>query len=373
MTQQRILGETKRVVVKIGSSLLTDNGRGLHRDAFAAWAVQLAKLRLAGKEVILVSSGAIAEGVVRMNLPARPKMLPALQACAAIGQMGLIQAWSEELLVHGIQTAQVLLTHDDLSNRERYLNTGQALSQMLDWGVIPVINENDSIAIDEIRFGDNDTLGAMAASLVRADLYIILTDQHGVYDDNPSNNPKAALISEARAMDDSLFDVAGEGGKLGSGGMLTKIRAARLAAMSGCATVIAHGGVENVVSDIVAGKAVGTLLTSDNDRVAARKQWLAAHLQMAGKLVLDDGAVKAIQQNNKSLLPVGVQSVIGKFKAGDVVECVDKTGTRVAVGRVNFHSHEAEKITKEPTDNVGKILGSGERIVMIHKDYLTLI
>lgn len=370
---KRQLGTIKRLVVKIGSSLLTDNGKGLHTQSFSEWAEQIAKLCDEGIEVILVSSGAIAEGVVRMNLPERPKTLPALQACAAIGQMGLIQAWSEAFAKYQLKTAQVLLTHDDLSNRERYLNTGQSLSQMLDWGVIPVINENDNIVIDEIRFGDNDTLGAMSASLVQADLYIILTDQQGVFTDNPSKNPEATLISQESAMADYLFDIAGEGGKLGSGGMLTKIKAARLASMSGCSTVIAHGKTDNIIYNVAKGFPHGTLLISDKDKTTARKRWLAAHLQTAGKLVLDDGAITAIKQNKKSLLPVGVKSVIGEFKVGDVVECVDQKGVRVAIGRVNFSSDDAGKITKEPSKHIPKILGKDERIVMIHRDYLALI
>lgn len=369
----RELGDVKRVVVKIGSSLLTNDGRGLHREAFAGWALQLARLHRSRVEVILVSSGAVAEGVVRMGLDARPSSLHALQACAAVGQMGLIQAWSSEFMIHDIQTAQVLLTHEDLSNRERYLNTGEALAQMLKWQVIPVVNENDSIVIDEIRFGDNDTLGAMVASLVRADLYIMLTDQHGVFDDNPSENPSAKLIPEARAMDDTLFDVAGDGGKLGRGGMLTKIRAARLAALGGCPTVIAYGRTKNVVTRICAGESIGTLLISDNDRVAARKQWLAAHSQMAGTLVLDAGAIKAIRDHGRSLLPVGVQKVTGNFKAGDVVECVSEEGLRIAIGRVNFDAFEALKITQEELEGSERLFTDDMPEVMIHRDYLTLI
>ena len=374
-SNDRDFGDISRLVVKIGSSLLTDNGKGLNRDAFAGWAIQLAKLQREGVEVILVSSGAVAEGVARMELDERPKTLRSLQACAAIGQMGLIQAWSSEFMIHGIQTAQVLLTHEDLSNRERYLNTGEALLKLLSWKVVPVINENDSIAIDEIRFGDNDTLGAMVASLTRADLYIILTDQNGVYDDNPSENPNANLIQSTRAMDDTLFDVAGDGGKLGRGGMLTKIRAARLASMGGCPTVIAFGNEDSVITRVCNGEILGTHLYSDNDRTGARKQWLAAHSQMAGKLTLDDGAAKAIVSNNNSLLTVGIAAISGNFQSGDVVECVNLKGERIAIGRTNVSALELQKYISQgqDLDEMNKLMSHELSEVVIHRDYLTVI
>ena len=364
-----------RVIVKIGSSLLTNNGRGLDRTAIYEWAKQIAKLHKKGIEVLLVSSGAVAEGVVRMDLEERPKKLAALQACASIGQMGLIETWWSALIQHGIQSSQLLLTHDDLSNRSRYLNTTSALTQLLEWRVLPVINENDTITIDEIKFGDNDTLGAMAAAMVNADLYIILTDQEGVFTDNPRDNPNAKMIRQERAMADYLFDIAGDGGKLGRGGMLTKIRAGRLAAMGGCPTVIVSGAIDNVITRVVSGEAVGTLLTTnDEDKIIARKQWLAAHLRMSGSLVVDAGAAKALTEHNRSLLPVGVVEVRGGFGEGDVVGIIhEDTGERIAVGQVNFSSHDARRVARERTEQFDKIFGSTEeRVVMVHRDNLAI-
>ena len=365
----------QRVIVKIGSSLLTNNGRGLDRTAIYGWAKQIAKLHNQGIEILLVSSGAVAEGVVRMDLEERPKKLVALQACASIGQMGLIETWWSALIQHGVQSAQLLLTHDDLSNRRRYLNTTGALTQLLEWRVLPVINENDTITIDEIKFGDNDTLGAMAAAMVNADLYIILTDQDGVFTDNPRDNPDAKMIRQERAMADYLFDIAGDGGKLGRGGMLTKIRAGRLAAMGGCPTVIVSGAIDDVITRVVSGEAVGTLLTTnDEDKIIARKQWLAAHLRMSGSLVVDAGAAKALTEHNRSLLPVGVVEVRGGFDEGDVVEIIDQdSGERIAVGQVNFSSYDARRVARERTEQFDKIFGSSEeRVVMVHRDNLAL-
>ncbi|MBP3945255.1 glutamate 5-kinase [Psychrobacter sp. K31L] len=367
--------DIQRVIVKIGSSLLTNNGRGLDRTAIYEWAKQIAKLHKKGVEVLLVSSGAVAEGVVRMNLEERPKKLAALQACASIGQMGLIETWWSALIQHGIQSSQLLLTHDDLSNRSRYLNTTGALTQLLEWRVLPVINENDTITIDEIKFGDNDTLGAMAAAMVNADLYIILTDQDGVFTDNPRDNPDARMIRQERAMADYLFDIAGDGGKLGRGGMLTKIRAGRLAAMGGCPTVIVSGAIDDVITRVVSGEAVGTLLTTnEEDKIIARKQWLAAHLRMSGSLIVDAGAAKALTEHNRSLLPVGVVEVRGGFDEGDVVEIIHQdTNERIAVGQVNFSSHDARRVARERTESFDKIFGSNEeRVVMVHRDNLAL-
>jgi len=380
MEEARFVKQTRnfdiqRVIVKIGSSLLTNNGRGLDRTAIYEWAKQIAKLHKKGVEVLLVSSGAVAEGVVRMNLEERPKKLAALQACASIGQMGLIETWWSALIQHGIQSSQLLLTHDDLSNRSRYLNTTGALTQLLEWRVLPVINENDTITIDEIKFGDNETLGAMAAAMVNADLYIILTDQEGVFTDNPRDNPDAKMIRQERAMADYLFDIAGDGGKLGRGGMLTKIRAGRLAAMGGCPTVIVSGAIDDVITRVVSGEAVGTLLTTnDEDKIIARKQWLAAHLRMSGSLVVDAGAARALTEHNRSLLPVGVVEVRGGFDEGDVVEIIHQdTGERIAVGQVNFSSNDARRVARERTEQFDKIFGSSEeRVVMVHRDNLAL-
>ena len=369
---QRQLGALKRIVVKIGSALLTANGKGLDLNAISHWAKQIADLHLAGHEIILVSSGAVAEGMVRMKLDSRPTDLPSLQACAAIGQMGLIHTWSSVLEQHAIQTAQVLLTHDDLADRRRYLNSCDALQNLIDWRVIPVINENDTVSTDEIRFGDNDTLAAMVAGQVHADLLIILTDQQGMFDSDPRSNPNAKLFSTVRAMDETLFDMAGGGGKFGRGGMLTKVRAARLAAKSGCPTLIASGESENVLSRLMSGELLGTFFITDDDRITAHQQWLAAHLQTAGRLVIDAGAVKAIKENHRSLLPVGVKAVEGHFERGDVVECVDIARNRVAVGRVNFSSRSAEIVKGLSSDKVHQVLGEARSLEMIHRNHMAI-
>ncbi len=362
----------KRVVVKIGSALLTANGQGLDHTAIASWAEQLATLHARGCDVILVSSGAVAEGMVRMKLAGRPDSLPGLQACAAIGQMGLVEAWSSALLDHQIQSAQILLTHDDLSDRQRYLNSGNTLRQLIDWRVIPVINENDTVATDEIRFGDNDTLGALVAALIGADLLIILTDQEGMFDRDPRKDSSATLLSSVRAMDETLFEMAGGGGILGRGGMVTKVRAARLAAKSGCPTLIASGQAEQVLLRLIDGEELGTLLTPDDDRLTAHKQWLAAHLQTAGRLVLDEGAIRALRVDKRSLLPVGVQAVEGVFDRGDVVECVSAQGQRIAVGVVNFDSVSASRIVRQPSHKITELLGEQQAIEMIHRDQMAV-
>jgi len=369
---QRQLKACKRIVVKIGSSLLTANGQGLDLNAISHWANQIADLHKARHEIILVSSGAVAEGMVRMKLSSRPTDLPSLQACAAIGQMGLIQTWSSVLEKHGIQTAQILLTHDDLADRRRYLNSCDALQHLIDWQVVPVINENDTVSTDEIRFGDNDTLAAMVAGQVHADLLIILTDQQGMFDLDPRSNPEAKLLSTVRALDDSLFEMAGGGGVLGRGGMVTKVRAARLAARSGCPTLIASGESDNVLSRLMSGEMLGTLFTTDKDRMTAHQQWLAAHLQTAGRLVIDDGAIEAIREKHRSLLPVGVRAVEGHFNRGDVVECVDSRGKRIAVGRVNFSSRSAEIVKGLSSNKVYQVLGEARSLEMIHRNHMAI-
>lgn len=371
---QRQLGHCKRIVVKIGSSLLTANGQGLDIDAISHWANQIAQLHHAGHQIILVSSGAVAEGVVRMKLPERPIDLPSLQACAALGQMGLVQTWSSVFEKHDIKTAQVLLTHDDLSDRRRYLNACDALRHLIDWRAIPVINENDTVSTYEIKFGDNDTLAAMVACQVHADLLVILTDQQGMFNADPRHNPDAKLLSTVPALDDELFNMAGDGGALGRGGMVTKVRAARLAARSGCHTIVASGDSDQVLVRLLAGEDLGTLFLVDGDPIAARKQWLAAHLQTAGCLVLDDGAVRAIKVQHRSLLSIGVQAVKGHFERGDVVECVDLNGQRVAVGRVNFSAKHAEQVKGLTTEKVQQVLGSSivRSLEMIHRDQMVI-
>lgn len=371
---QRIrLQQARRWVVKIGSALLTDDGRGLDQQAMAGWVAQMVALKRRGIELILVSSGAVAEGMVRMGLGSRPDSVPALQACAAIGQMGLVQAYESHFREHGVRTAQVLLTHDDLADRQRYLNARSTLRALMDWGVIAVINENDTVATDEIRFGDNDTLGALVANLVEAEALIILTDQEGMFDRDPRQDPDAVLLPEVQALDDRLLAMAGGGGKFGRGGMVTKVRAARLAARSGCATVIASGRGERILERLADGETLGTLLLPEQDRLAARKQWLAGHLQHAGRLVLDAGAVRALREGRRSLLPVGVRQVEGSFRRGEVVACVDEAGAQVAVGLVNYGADEAARIAGQPSERIEALLGYADAPELIHRDNMVLV
>jgi glutamate 5-kinase len=327
----------RRWVVKIGSALLTADGRGLDRAAMAVWVEQMVALRAQGVELVLVSSGAVAAGMSRLGWRERPSAIHELQAAAAIGQMGLVQAWESSFAEHGRRTAQILLTHDDLSDRQRYLNARSTLRTLVELDVVPVINENDTVVTEGIRFGDNDTLAALVANLVEADLLVILTDRAGMYDADPRHNPGAQLIQQARADDPSLDAVAGGvGGALGRGGMQTKLRAARLAARSGAHTVIVGGGIERVLSRLRNGELLGTLLTPERGLLAARKQWLAGHLQTRGTLVLDAGAVKALVSDRKSLLPVGVKAVQGAFRRGEMVICVGPDGREVARGLSNY-------------------------------------
>lgn len=371
--REKVTG-AKRWVVKIGSALLTADGRGLDRDAMAVWVEQMVALHCAGVELVLVSSGAVAAGMSRLGWVSRPSDMHELQAAAAVGQMGLVQAWESSFGVHGLQTAQVLLTHDDLSDRKRYLNGRNTLRTLVDLGVIPVINENDTVVTDEIRFGDNDTLAALVANLVEADLLVILTDRDGMFDADPRHNPDAELIFEARADDPALDAVAGgTGGALGRGGMQTKLRAARLAARSGAHTVIVGGRIERVLDRLRVGERLGTLLTPEQSRKAARKQWLAGHLQMRGTLVLDDGAVKAVAQDRKSLLPVGVKAVQGSFRRGEMVVCVDQQGREIARGLANYSALEAQKIIGQPTDAIEGLLGYVDGPELVHRDNLVLV
>ncbi len=374
MNQREPLRQVRRWVIKIGSALLTNNGRGLDVAAIAAWVDQIAALRQRGAQVVLVSSGAVAEGMVRLGLAARPDSIHELQACAAVGQMGLVQAWESAFMRHGLRTAQVLLTHDDLADRRRYLNARSTLRTLLEFGVIPVINENDTVVTDEIRFGDNDTLGALVTNLVEAEALLILTDQLGMFESDPRLDAAAPLIREARASDESLLAKAGGSGAggLGRGGMVTKIRAARLAARSGARTVIAGGRIDNVVTRVVAGEDVGTLLLPDAGPVVARKQWIAGHLQMRGTLVIDEGAVRVLRADGKSLLPVGVREVHGEFSRGEVVSCVDASGVEVARGLVNYGADEARRIAGARTAQIVERLGYIDDTEMIHRDNLVV-
>jgi len=373
MTVKLQPGACRRWVIKIGSSLLTNNGQGLALDAISAWVAQIAALRESGREVVLVSSGAVAEGMSRLGWKQRPHALHDLQAAAAVGQMGLIQAYESRFQTFGLHTAQVLLTHEDLADRQRYLNARSTLRTLLQLGVIPVVNENDTVATDEIRFGDNDTLSALVANLVEADLLVFLTDQGGMYEADPRKRLDAQLVVEAAATDPALDDMAeASGGVLGRGGMLTKIRAARRAARSGAMTLIAAGREENILGRIADGESVGTRLYPSRKPLAARKQWLAGQLQLRGRLLLDDGAAQVLQSAGKSLLPVGVVRVEGAFERGDLVACIAGHGAEVARGLVNYSSSETMRIIGQPSSRIESILGYVDEPELIHRDNLVL-
>jgi len=370
---RRRLSQAKRWVVKIGSALLTDDGKGLNRVGMDAWVDQIAGLLQAGHEVVLVSSGSVAEGMTRLGWTSRPDEVHKLQAAAAVGQMGLVQAYESAFARHQHKTAQILLTHDDLSDRKRYLNARTTLRTLLSYGVVPIINENDTVVTDEICFGDNDTLGALVANLVEADVLVILTDQDGLYTADPRHNPDAQLIHEGQASDEQFASMAGGGGALGRGGMVTKVRAATLAARSGADTVIVGGRIERVLSRLRDGELLGTLLLADQAPVAARKQWIAGHLNTSGVLTLDAGAVTALRNGGRSLLPIGVVSVHGRFERGDVVECRNEQGQLVAKGLVNYSQSEAVKIVKTPTSGLEQALGTVAEPEMIHRDNLVIL
>ncbi|MGM0449965.1 MAG: glutamate 5-kinase [Pseudomonadota bacterium] len=375
MSERQRIVSAQRLVVKIGSALLTDDGRGLSRETLTQWVDQLMAWRRAGVEIVLVSSGAVAEGMSRLGWKQRPEHVHELQAAAAVGQMGLVQAWEAQFQRHGTHTAQVLLTHDDLSDRKRYLNARSTLRTLLPMGVVPIVNENDTVVTDEIRFGDNDTLGALVANLVEADGLIVLTDQPGLYDSDPRENPGAALIPEARASDGRLDAMVAGGGRgaLGSGGMATKVRAARLAARSGAFTLIVGGRIERVLERIRSDEEVGTLLVPDQERLDARKQWLAGHLRTRGRLVLDDGAVKVLREGGRSLLPVGVRRVEGSFRRGEMVSCVDEQGREIARGLVSYDAAEARQIAGCPSEQVAERLGYVQEEELIHRDNMVLV
>lgn len=365
--------DARRLIVKVGSALVTNNGEGLALPALAEWARQIAQLRADGREVVLVSSGAIAAGIKRLGWSSRPHEIHALQAAAAVGQMGLAQAYESVFSQHGLQTAQVLLTHDDLADRTRYLNARSTLATLLELGVVPIINENDTVITDEIKFGDNDTLGALVANLVEAECLLILTDQKGLYTADPRRDPDATLINEGRANDPAYGAMAGGAGSgISRGGMITKVRAAQRAARSGAHTVIASGHEQDVLLRLVAGEGLGTLLFADDTPLAARKQWLADHLQLAGRLTLDEGAITALAAG-KSLLPVGVVSASGEFKRGAVVQCVAADGREVARGLVNYSSAEVRRIARVPSSEIENILGYIDEPELIHRDNLVVL
>ena len=362
----------RRWVIKAGSSLLTDDGLGLNLSLIADWTRQLMELRRRHIQPVLVSSGAVAEGVSRLGLKRRPRQIHLQQAAAAVGQMGLVQAYESCFIKHGVRTAQILLTHDDLSDRTRYLNTRSALATLMELGTVPVVNENDTVATAELCLGDNDTLAALVANLVNAHLLVILTDQDGLHSADPRQDASAALIPQASATDDSLTKMAGTGSALGRGGMRTKLSAARLAARSGTDTVIANGGAADILCRLEAGEALGTRLTADCEPVTARKQWLAAQLGPQGGLVLDAGAVKVLKDSGRSLLAVGIQEVSGEFSRGEVVVCYDTDGREVARGLVNYDAQEVAKLKGQPTSRIEALLGYAGEAEVIHRDNLVL-
>jgi glutamate 5-kinase len=369
-----LLTDAQTLVVKVGSSLVTNDGQGLDQAAISAWVAQIAQLVRQKRQVVLVSSGAVAEGMQRLGWKKRPTNINELQAAAAVGQMGLVQMYESCFSQHGLHTAQVLLTHEDLADRKRYLNARSTLRTLLDLNVIPIINENDTVVTDEIRFGDNDTLASLVANLIEADVLVILTDQSGLYSADPRKNPDAAFINREVAGNPALEKMAGgAGSSIGSGGMLTKILAAKRAARSGAHTIIASGREQNVLFRLANGEAIGTHLHAEQMKTIARKQWLADHLRLSGKVILDAGAVKALLHDGKSLLPIGVTKVEGNFDRGDVVACVDTEGKEIARGLVNYNASETARILRKPSSEIEKTLGYIDEAELIHRDNLVLL
>ena len=371
---ESVVRGARRLVVKVGSSLVTNGGQGLDQSALARWATEISALVRDGRQVILVSSGAVAEGMRRLGWKRRPKALHELQAAAAVGQMGLVQAYETCFRSHGLGTAQVLLTHEDLADRKRYLNARSTLRTLLKLGVIPIINENDTVATDEIRFGDNDTLGSLVTNLVEADVLVILTDQPGLFSADPRRDPSATLIEEAQAGDPALEAMAGgAGSSIGSGGMLTKVLAARRASRSGAHTIIASGREPDVLTRLARGERVGTQLVAQTMTLAARKQWIADHLQVRGRVMLDPGAAKAVVADGKSLLPIGVHEIAGEFERGEVVSCVDPSGREIARGLINYNATDARRILRTATGDIEARLGYIDEPELIHRDNLVLL
>ena len=373
LSTSTVLRDARRIVVKVGSSLVTNEGRGLDEQAIGEWCRQLSALVRDGREVIMVSSGAIAEGMKRLGWTTRPQELHELQAAAAVGQMGLAQMYETKLRENGLGSAQVLLTHADLADRERYLNARSTLLTLLTHGVLPVINENDTVVNDEIKFGDNDTLGALVANLVEADALIILTDQKGLYTADPRRDPSATFVSEARAGDAMLEDMAGgAGSSLGKGGMITKILAAKRAAGSGASTVIAWGREPDALLRLTQGEAIGTLLVAQTQKQQARKQWMADHLQLRGSVTIDDGAVRKLKGEGSSLLPIGMTGVVGDFSRGEVIAILDSQGQEVARGLANYAAAEARLLCRKPSSQMAELLGFAAEPEMVHRDNMVL-
>jgi len=369
-----VLRDARRIVVKVGSSLVTNEGRGLDEQAIGEWCRQLSALVRDGREVIMVSSGAIAEGMKRLGWTTRPHELHELQAAAAVGQMGLAQMYETKLRENGLGSAQVLLTHADLADRERYLNARSTLLTLLTHGVLPVINENDTVVNDEIKFGDNDTLGALVANLVEADALIILTDQKGLYTEDPRQNSNATFVHEAKAGDPTLEAMAGgAGSSIGKGGMITKILAAKRAAGSGASTVIAWGREPEVLIRLSQGEAIGTLLLAPTQKQQAKKQWMADHLQLRGSVSIDEGAVRKLQSEGKSLLTIGMSTVEGDFSRGEVIAILDSQGLEIARGLANYAAAEARLLCRKPSSEIQTILGYVAEPEMVHRDNLVLM
>ena len=373
MSDPSCIRDARRLVVKVGSALVTNEGRGLDPVAIDRWGAQLARLRALGKDVVMVSSGAIAEGVKRLGWARRPREIHELQAAAAVGQMGLAQVYESCVRAHGLQTAQVLLTHEDLADRKRYLNARSTLLTLLGLGVVPIINENDTVVTDEIKVGDNDTLGALVTNLIDADALVILTDQQGLYTADPRKDPSATLLPRVVAGDPSLEGIAGgAGSSIGKGGMITKVLAARRAAHGGASTVVCSGREPEVLVRLASGERVGTEFVAQTQRLAARKQWLADHLQLRGAVRVDAGAVRALREDGKSLLPIGVVEVVGDFERGEVVAVLAPDGRELARGLINYASSDARRIARRPSSEIESVLGFLEEPELIHRDNLVL-
>ncbi len=369
-----VVAAARRLVIKVGSSLVTGNGRGIDHAAVARWAEQIAALRQAGKEIVLVSSGAIAEGMQRLGWSERPAAMHELQAAAAVGQMGLVQAYEAAFSRFNLHTAQILLTHEDLADRRRYLNARSTLLTLIGLGVIPIINENDTVTTDEIRLGDNDTLGALVTNLIEADAMVLLTDQPGLFSTDPRKDATATLLRNALAGDPALEGMAGgAGSQLARGGMLTKVLAAKRAARSGASTVIADGREESVLTRLAAGELLGTQLIAETMTLAARKQWLADHVRTAGRLTLDAGAARALVRDGKSLLPIGVVACDGSFERGEIVGCFDPEGREIARGLVNYSMAETQRILRKPSSEIAAIIGYVNEPELIHRNNLVLL
>jgi len=372
-SHEDVLRQARRIVVKVGSSLVTNDGRGLDEGAIGEWCRQLALLARDGRELIMVSSGAIAEGMKRLGWTTRPHELNELQAAAAVGQMGLAQMYETKLRENGLASAQVLLTLADLADRERYLNARSTLLTLLSLRVLPVINENDTVVNDEIKFGDNDTLGALVANLVEADVLVILTDQKGLYTADPRKDPEAKFVHVGRAGDAALEAMAGgAGSSIGKGGMITKILAAKRAARSGASTVIAWGREPDALLRLARGEAIGTLLVAPDQKSQARKRWMADHLQLRGAVYVDEGAVGKLVREGKSLLPIGMTRVEGEFSRGDVIAVRGPAGEEVARGLANYASAEARLLCRKASGEIERLLGYMAEPEMIHRTNLVL-